>query len=190
MFPWRSFITIVAFAFLFAFVSSEFRREQQSHLSKRTQRAAEQRELTKSFAARSPARKIGLEYARDLTKRDVCTDAYGDRVTQTCQPSETLCCKLTWDVISSIKFLTFFRHYSSRRPTTMYDNPRIWLLLHRVCSFSTMRLHLVPSQDDSLTSHQTHGLFRRSRHSLRHQRCEHLRRRTLLSIPNDLHLGL
>jgi hypothetical protein len=144
MFPWRSLITIFAFAFLFAFVTSEFRREQQSHLSRRTQRAAEQREikreLTKSFAARSPARKIGLESARVLTKRDVCTDAFnGERVTQTCSPSQTLCCKSTWDVILSIKLLTLSRHYSSRRPTPVYDNPRIWLLLHRVCSFSTMR---------------------------------------------------
>ncbi|KAF2477121.1 uncharacterized protein BDR25DRAFT_309418 [Lindgomyces ingoldianus] len=92
MFPWRAFVSIVLVAFTFAFLTSDLNSRRTAHSSNLKQRRHDTSEVRNEFGARLPFSRDQQQYDSGLHKRDVCNDTFPGRFSQTCEPSNTLCC--------------------------------------------------------------------------------------------------
>ncbi|KAF2194910.1 hypothetical protein K469DRAFT_698470 [Zopfia rhizophila CBS 207.26] len=92
MFPWRTVLSIVTVAFVFAFLASDLTHRRTVQTSKQIRKNHDTGAALNAFGARPPFAKDQLEYDSRLHKRDVCNNTFPGRYSQTCQPSNTLCC--------------------------------------------------------------------------------------------------
>ncbi|KAF2703249.1 hypothetical protein K504DRAFT_520380 [Pleomassaria siparia CBS 279.74] len=92
MFRWRTWVSILFFASLLALFFSPLGNQQSNIPSKRVQKVNHQGGSIQFFGTHPPVTQDRVSYESGLYRRDVCSDTFPGRVSQTCSPSSTLCC--------------------------------------------------------------------------------------------------